>query len=123
MEVEEKLGGEGFELGGCTPHRKRARRVRRGDRSAGQRGMEGVGDHGQIGQFGHGRAIVAVRRRVLDSPGPKGHGSSASDIEPIRRTKERTAELDHHGPPDRFGHGLSVAQAVRDSRARIHHQE
>ena len=33
--------------------------------------MEGIGDHGQIRQFGHGAAIVAVERRVLDSPGPK----------------------------------------------------
>ena len=41
------------------------------DRPAGERGMEGIGDHGQIGQFGHGAAIVAVGRRVLDSPGPK----------------------------------------------------
>ena len=54
---------------------------------------------------------------------PQGARISTSDIEPIRRTKERTAELDHHGPPERFGHGLSVAQAVRDSRAQIHNQE
>ena len=33
--------------------------------------VEGVGDHGQIGQFGHGRAIVVVGKRVLDSPGPE----------------------------------------------------
>ena len=38
-------------------------------------GVEGIGDHGQIGQFGHGAAIVAVGRRVLDSPGPKGQDS------------------------------------------------
>ena len=54
--------------------------------------MEGIGDHGQIGQFGHGAAIVAVGRRVLDSPGPKGHGQRRATYEPIRRTKERTAE-------------------------------
>jgi hypothetical protein len=33
--------------------------------------VERIGDHGQIRQFGHGAAIVAVRSRVLDSPGPK----------------------------------------------------
>ena len=54
--------------------------------------MEGIGDHGQIGQFGHGAAIVAVGRRVLDSPGPKRHGQLKSDMQAIRRTKERTAE-------------------------------
>ena len=85
--------------------------------------MEGVGDHGQIGQFGHGAAIVAVGRRVLDSPGPKGHGQLKSDIRAIRRTKERTAESITTDHLERFGHGLSVAQAVRDSRAQIHHQE
>ena len=40
----------------------------------------------------HGAAIVAVRSRVLDSPGPKGHAQCTSEYEPIRRTKERTAE-------------------------------
>ena len=37
----------------------------------GEGGVEGVGDHGQIGQFGHGRAIVAARKRVLDFPALK----------------------------------------------------
>ena len=57
-----------------------------------ERRMEGVGDHGQIGQFGHGAAIVAVGRPVLDSPGPKGHGQRTSDIEPFdaRRSGPRS---------------------------------
>ena len=59
----------------CRARRAGPGASRRGDRPAGQRGMEGVGDHGQIGQFGHGAAIVAVGRPVLDSPGPKGQDS------------------------------------------------
>ena len=85
--------------------------------------MEGVGDHGQIGQFGHGAAIVAVEKACARLSRPQEAGQLKSDSQATRRTKERTAESITTDHLDRFGHGLSVAQAVRDSRAQIHHQE
>ena len=90
---------------------------------AGQRRVEGVGDDGQIGQFGHGSTIVVARKACARLSRPREAGQLKSDEQAMRPTKERTAD---RSPTDHLivsEDGLSVAQAVRDSRAQIHNQE
>ena len=65
------LPDEGLELRRRAPDGERREGRRGPDPTAGERGVEGLGDDRQVWQFGHGRPIVAARRRVLDSPGPE----------------------------------------------------
>ena len=65
------LSDEGEQLVRRAAEGERRRRRGRVDRTTGEGGMEGFGDDRQIGKFGHGRPIVAARKRVLDSPGPE----------------------------------------------------
>ena len=70
-DLDDALSDEGRHLGRRAAHGERSGRLGGPYGTAREGSVEGVGDHGQIGQFGHGAAIVAFRRRVLDSPGPK----------------------------------------------------
>ena len=66
------LPDEGLQLSRRSAHGERSRSCHGPHRSTDKRRMERIGDDGQIGQFGHSVGIVAVGRRVLDSPGLKG---------------------------------------------------
>ena len=117
----EPLADECFQLGRRAADRERRDRGRGADRPASEGGMERLGDDRQVGEFGHGRPIVAdcscqkaCARLSRPSGPPTAEERRASQI--AHEGADRG--VDHHGPLDRIGDGLSVARAVRDSGAK-----
>ena len=78
------LPDERRQLGRGAAHGQGRGRLGAHDRPTGKRSMEGVRDDRQVGQLGHGRAIVAVRRPVLDSAGLSGRNCRVPTLIPMR---------------------------------------
>ena len=94
-DTNQALTDEGRKLGRRAPQGQGAGSLRANDRAARKRGMERVDDDGKVGQFGHGRAIVGVIARVLDSRGPGGQELQNALVHPDSPFEgARTAE-DH----------------------------
>ena len=115
------LPDEGLQLGRRAADRERGDRGRRADRPAGEARMERLGDDRQVGQFGHSRPIVAdcwARKPCARLSRPSGPPTAEERRASPIAHEGADRGVDHHGPLDRIGDGLSVARAVRDSGAK-----